>query len=123
MKNKRTNENFTVNCRRVSQNSFTGEFDISITQSSGLSVQNGDTIECLHNYNGANYTNYSVYDTCGSVFDNTPPAPITDLEAISGGLNTVKLQWTSTGDDGFEGEAFKYDIRYSFRQSAVKVCL
>ncbi len=45
--------------------------------------------------------------------DNTPPDPVTDLTTIATESNTVTLQWTATGDDGSEGNASRYDIRYS----------
>ncbi|MEZ4864733.1 MAG: CARDB domain-containing protein [Caldilineaceae bacterium] len=45
--------------------------------------------------------------------DQTAPAPITNL-AVSGVLMTqVNLTWTATGDDGLQGSANAYDIRYA----------
>ncbi len=45
--------------------------------------------------------------------DETPPAPVTDL-AVAGVLMTqVDLRWTATGDDGLQGTANAYDIRYA----------
>jgi len=50
--------------------------------------------------------------------DDTPPAAVTDLSAsapapaVVGG--NITLTWTAPGDDGSEGQASSYDIRYSF---------
>lgn len=45
--------------------------------------------------------------------DETPPSPVTNL-AVTGVLMTqVDLSWTATGDDGLQGTANAYDIRYS----------
>lgn len=45
--------------------------------------------------------------------DAISPAAVVDLEAKSFGTSTVLLSWTSTGDDGHEGTATQYDLRYS----------
>jgi hypothetical protein len=45
--------------------------------------------------------------------DVTPPADVTDLAAGTVTDGSVELTWTSVGDDGHEGEAMVYDIRYS----------
>lgn len=45
--------------------------------------------------------------------DTEPPAAITDLEVIRTTQNTATLTWTSPGDDGNEGQADVYDLRYS----------
>ncbi|MEZ4712989.1 MAG: CARDB domain-containing protein [Caldilineaceae bacterium] len=45
--------------------------------------------------------------------DQTPPAAVTNL-TITGLLMTkMELSWTATGDDGAEGQANGYDLRYS----------
>ena len=46
--------------------------------------------------------------------DGIPPADITDL-AVSGfpAENFITLTWTAPGNSGTEGQAFKYDLRYS----------
>ena len=49
-----------------------------------------------------------------TVKDTTPPAKITDLVVSVSGVNFVKLVWTAPGDDGSDGCATTYDIRYSF---------
>jgi hypothetical protein len=45
--------------------------------------------------------------------DVTAPGQITDLAAVTLSSSTVKLTWTSPGDDGLVGTATSYDIRYS----------
>lgn len=43
--------------------------------------------------------------------DEVPPAPITDMRVITGQSGPM-LTWTATGDDGEQGRASFYDIRY-----------
>jgi hypothetical protein len=45
--------------------------------------------------------------------DVTPPSAITDLTAEALSAIEVKLNWTSTGDDGLVGLATSYEIRYN----------
>ncbi|MCC6167020.1 MAG: S8 family serine peptidase [Caldilineaceae bacterium] len=45
--------------------------------------------------------------------DTTAPAPVADLAATELLLTQVKLAWTATGDDGMNGTANAYDVRYS----------
>jgi hypothetical protein len=47
------------------------------------------------------------------VEDHIAPAAVTDLTAAANTTNSVTLNWTATGDNGDEGTAFIYDIRYS----------
>jgi len=42
-----------------------------------------------------------------------PPADITDLVAEPGGYDRMDLSWTAPGDDGWQGTATKYIIRYA----------
>ncbi len=44
--------------------------------------------------------------------DTIPPGPILDLAAIEVGVSSIRLQWTAVGDDGQEGIAGLYDLRY-----------
>jgi hypothetical protein len=50
----------------------------------------------------------------GSVGDEVPPAPITDLR-MSGAITTsrAELIWTATGDDGLRGRAKRIELRVS----------
>lgn len=45
--------------------------------------------------------------------DTTPPAAVTDLRVESTGCDNVSLAWTAPGDDGTDGKASFYDLRYS----------
>jgi hypothetical protein len=45
--------------------------------------------------------------------DQTPPAAITDLTAEAFGEGKVKLTWTAPGDDGDDGSAAWYQVKYS----------
>jgi hypothetical protein len=45
--------------------------------------------------------------------DFTPPAAVSDLQVIEANATSVNLGWTATGDDGFEGTALFYDLRFS----------
>ena len=45
--------------------------------------------------------------------DDIPPAPITDLATADPTSNTIGLSWTATGDDGTDGTATYYEVRYS----------
>jgi hypothetical protein len=48
-----------------------------------------------------------------SASDTTPPANITNLAASSPTSSSITLSWTAPGDDGNNGTASQYDIRYS----------
>ncbi|MEW6104321.1 MAG: transglycosylase SLT domain-containing protein, partial [bacterium] len=48
--------------------------------------------------------------------DTTPPAQITNLSCSEITQSSLKLTWTSPGDDGNTGQATGYDIRYSTSQ-------
>ncbi|MFO7655139.1 MAG: S8 family serine peptidase [Candidatus Krumholzibacteriia bacterium] len=45
--------------------------------------------------------------------DTIPPGQVTDLAAVETGSNWADLVWTAPGDDGDEGEASRYDVRWS----------
>jgi subtilisin family serine protease len=45
--------------------------------------------------------------------DTIPPAAVTDLVAFAPGGSRMSLHWTASGDDGGDGTAFSYDVRYS----------
>jgi hypothetical protein len=49
----------------------------------------------------------------GSGRDTDPPSAISDLAAETGGKGSVRLTWTAPGNDGVEGTAWGYEIRYS----------
>lgn len=45
--------------------------------------------------------------------DTVPPAPLTDFTVDRVSSDGIALQWTATGDDGFEGTASLYELRYA----------
>jgi subtilisin family serine protease len=45
--------------------------------------------------------------------DDVPPSEVTDLAASDSTFYSITLAWTSTGDDGNEGLANGYDLRYA----------
>lgn len=45
--------------------------------------------------------------------DTTPPFAVDDLSVSGTTASTATLEWTAPGDDGDEGRASAYDIRYS----------
>ena len=45
--------------------------------------------------------------------DTVAPGAVDDLAAGSPASNSIVLSWTATGDDGEEGTATAYDVRYS----------
>jgi hypothetical protein len=47
-----------------------------------------------------------------SVLDLIPPGGVTDLAVRSSAKTTVTLTWTAPGNDGTEGRAVEYDVRY-----------
>ena len=51
------------------------------------------------------------------VDDQTPPAPITDLVVVTGEYGgELNLSWTAPGDNGREGKATAYVVKYSVSQ-------
>ena len=110
LKNLSTNQEVTVNCRRVDDFQFIGEFDLSYAKRSDIAVSDGDTLLAIYN----DHITYAIYDDSAQTNDNIAPDPINDLQIIGMGANQIKLKWTATGDDGSIGTAFKYDIRYAY---------
>jgi hypothetical protein len=45
--------------------------------------------------------------------DDTPPANVTDLAVSNATTHSLTLTWTAPGDDGNNGTATEYDIRYA----------
>jgi hypothetical protein len=44
--------------------------------------------------------------------DTIPPQAIADLHASTGDRTSITLRWTAVGDDGTDGRAAAYDLRY-----------
>jgi lysophospholipase L1-like esterase len=53
------------------------------------------------------------YFYCVNTRDFEPPGKVTDLKVVSTTFSTAVLQWTAPGNNGVEGKAARYDIRYS----------
>jgi len=47
------------------------------------------------------------------ISDTTPPSMISDLDISSDTATSITLSWTASGDDGTDGTATTYDVRYS----------
>ena len=48
-----------------------------------------------------------------TLVDTIPPGQVTDLAGVFATVASVELNWTAPGDDGDEGNASEYDLRYS----------
>ncbi|NCC74356.1 MAG: hypothetical protein EOM06_13315, partial [Sphingobacteriia bacterium] len=114
LRNTRTQEEESVECRKVDDFNYIGQFNLSFINRSEISVANGDTIELKYLYNSQEYLAYAFYDSLPQPSDQIPPGVIDDLIATRLENNRVKLKWTATGNDGEVGKAYKYDIRYSY---------
>ncbi len=56
---------------------------------------------------------YICEEDCGICMDAIVPARTTDLEIIMTGYSFLDIIWTASGDDGMEGLAEEFDIRFS----------
>ncbi|MFN0151646.1 MAG: fibronectin type III domain-containing protein [bacterium] len=63
--------------------------------------------------NASNWSALSNIVSAGPLIDDFPPAAIADLRGGPINGTTVRLEWSASGDDGCEGVAASYDIRYS----------
>jgi len=59
-----------------------------------------------------NISNLSNIVNSALLEDTTPPAQITDLSALDT-EDIIILTWTAVGDDGMEGQATSYEIKFS----------
>ncbi|MBN2697968.1 MAG: fibronectin type III domain-containing protein [Bacteroidales bacterium] len=68
----------------------------------------GDVVSALIDEPGiyALFARLSGTDTIG-------PGPVTDLNAFPAENSQVLLTWTAPGDDGFQGQAMHYELRYA----------
>jgi len=63
--------------------------------------------------NSCGWSNYSEIRNLGTA-DQTPPAGIIDLSAVTGPNNgEIQIEWTATGDDNHLGTVVAYMIKYS----------
>jgi hypothetical protein len=58
-------------------------------------------------------TNATTLDGIDLEDDTTPPGPITDFSVMEVDANGITLQWQAPGDDGFQGTAARYELRYA----------
>jgi len=114
LKNLRTQEQTTIEARRVNGPEYIGWFSLSVVNRSDIEVRDGDTIEAKYVYQSNEYRAYAYYDSLPQPADNIPPGMISDLAIESLQDNLIKLKWTATGNDLDTGKAFRYDIRYAF---------
>jgi len=58
-------------------------------------------------------TKTASFNQANSMAASIAPADITDLVAEPGGYDRIDLSWTAPGDDGWQGMATKYIIKYA----------
>jgi len=63
--------------------------------------------------NTTNSIDYTFTTSQSAIPDTFPPADISDLSPLNISQISVELKWTSIGDDGIQGIAAQYDIRFS----------
>ena len=66
-------------------------------------------LACTHHAVNA----YGSAEGSFTVGDTTPPDAVTDLSVSTATTHSLTLTWTAPGDDGNDGNATKYDIRYA----------
>ncbi|MFC1888024.1 fibronectin type III domain-containing protein, partial [Candidatus Cloacimonadota bacterium] len=69
-------------------------------------------IKAVDESNNVSNLSNIIYETTIDVPDFTPPAEVNDLVAEAD-FTSVVLNWTATGDDGYEGTAYQYIIKQS----------
>ncbi|MBD3163354.1 MAG: T9SS type A sorting domain-containing protein [Candidatus Eisenbacteria bacterium] len=62
--------------------------------------------------NWSGLSNIAEGETSGSVDDTVPPAEVDNLTVVGGTAGSMLLSWSAVGDDGDEGTASVYDLRY-----------
>ena len=62
---------------------------------------------------GGNLSELSNVASATTPLDTVPPAPVRDLAVVTVSYERVTLSWTAPGDDGDEGRAAAYDLRYA----------
>jgi formylglycine-generating enzyme required for sulfatase activity len=67
--------------------------------------------------NWSGVSNVATGTTAGGA-DVTPPAKVVDLLVTSATSTSLTLEWTAVGDDGSQGTASQYDLRYATQASA-----
>jgi hypothetical protein len=75
-------------------------------------IQNSPTYYAGIMING-NTSNGVDYFYSARTIDNLPPNAVTDLKVVSASASSISLNWKAPGDDGNQGTANNYDLRYS----------
>lgn len=77
-------------------------------------VDAGDGYASGDGTGASHFEQQSAAWTVNNTVDNVPPAAVTDLEVETRPkTGAAYLTWTATGDDGNDGRAAVYDVRYS----------
>ncbi len=85
--------------------------DLNKLQGGGSTLYVGVMLHGNRDNNIDDFTLVNAYSPPSA--DVTPPSQITDLGIASTTATSVTLSWTAPGDDGNQGTAKSYDIRYS----------
>jgi len=96
-------------------------FKVSINGKEDAIVTDADKFRNLDNnptyYAGiminGNTNNGVDYFSSARTVDNLPPSAVTNLSVVSVSAASISLRWKAPGDDGDQGMANKYDLRYS----------
>jgi hypothetical protein len=74
-----------------------------------------DNLLVEYEYSSGSETAWIYTSYCEVTYDNTPPAAITNLSALTGdNAGEIKLSWTAPKEDGTSGGAVSsYDVRYA----------
>ncbi len=80
----------------------------------GLAAENTYYLAVMAYDDGNNSSGLSNVVSATTTQD-VPPAAVTDLSAPAGSISktSVQIAWTATGEDGTNGTASSYDLRYS----------
>lgn len=70
-----------------------------------FAIRSGDEIP--------NWSPYAYLGPVSTLPDTIPPARVTDLRCVRGDSTSLTFWWAAPGDDGNQGRAARYDIRYS----------
>ncbi|MHC1707350.1 MAG: hypothetical protein AB9842_07485 [Bacteroidales bacterium] len=113
LKNLRTDDSLQLIAKKVSTKEYMDVFNQESNLYAELGLEHGDTL-ALHYWDSSNlFTAFAVFDSIAQYADTVKPSPVLDLQAIVIPGDKAWIKWTSGGDDGLNGKAFKYDLRYS----------
>ena len=87
--------------------------DCAVSPAETLNLANGEYKWRVQTYGTEGYTPFTAFMNF-ILEDTLAPAAITDLSAATGSTTgTIDLSWTAPGDDGMNGTATSYLVRYS----------